>query len=200
METNEQDTTTPAAGPAPDSVRVKATAVVQVTPDHSGAIIVKVKGFDPITFNPMKASLANRRMAEFVGWKNRLIDAAAVSADTETGKTSPADKHANILALVEYYETGADAWARKRAEGGEGAKRESAAIHLVIPAMIALGKAADVDAANGLVDRLAAKKEVKRDDALKLLLGTSDVGKKVAELKAAQKTYKEDADSLLEGL
>lgn len=197
--TNEQDTTT-AAGPAPDSVRVKASAVVQVTPDHSGAIIIKVKGFAPITFNPMKASLTNRRMAEFVGWKNRLIDAAAVSADTETGKTSPADKHANILALVEYYETGADAWARKRAEGAPGATRESAAIHLVIPAMLALGKARDLDHANGLVDALAKKKEIKRDEALKLLLATSDIGKKVAELKAAQKTYKEDADSLLEGL
>ncbi len=198
--TNEQDTTT-AAGPAPDAVRVKATAVVQVTPDHSGAIVVKVKGFDPLTFNPMKASLVNRRMAEFVGWKNRFVDAAAVSADTGTGKTDPKEKYENVKALIDFYETGAETWARARAAGaGSGATRESAAIHLVIPAMIALGKAVDVDAANGLVDRLAAKKEIKREDALKLLLATSDVGKKVAEMKAAQKTYKEDADSLLEGL
>lgn len=197
--TNEQDTT-PAAGPAPDSVRVKATAVVQVTPDHSGAITVKIKGFDPLVFNPMKASLINRRMAEFVGWKNRFVDAAAVSADTGTGKTDPKEKYDNVKALIDFYETGVETWARKRAEGAPGATRESAAIHLVIPAMIALGKAADVDAANGLIDRLAAKKEIKREDALKLLLATSDVGKKVAEMKAAQKTYKEDADSLLEGL
>lgn len=197
METNEQ---TAAAGPSPDSVKVKASAIVQVTPTHGGTILVKVKGHPDILFAPGKASPQNRAYAEFHGWKQRLTDAAAVSADTETGKTSPAEKHAAILALVEYYETGADTWARKREAGAGGAARESAAIHLVIPAMIELGKAKDLDHANKLVDGLAAKKGIKRDEALKLLLATSDVGKKVAEMKAAQKKYVADADSLLEGL
>lgn len=198
MDTNEQQA--PAAGPSPDAVRVKANAAVQITPQHDGSILVKVKGFDALVFNPMKAALANRRMAEFVGWKNRLVDAAAVSADTTTGKTSDADKHANIKRLIDYYETGAETWAKPREGGAPGATRESAAIHLVIPAMIELGKAADLDAANKLIDALAAKREIKREEALKLLLNTKDVGKRVAEMKAAQKTFAVDADSLLEGL
>ena len=197
--TNEQ-TTDAAAGPAPDSVRVKASAIVQITPTHEGAILVRVKGHSDILFNPMKASLANRRYAEFHGWKQRLTDAAAVSADTTTGRTDAGAKHANIAALVEYYETGADAWARVRAAGEPGKARESAAIHLVIPAMIELGKARDVDHANTLVGGLAGKKGITRDEALKLLLATADVGKKVAEMKLAQKTFAASADDLLEGL
>lgn len=194
-------TTETTGAPAPESVKVKASAIVQITPTHDGAILVKVKGHPDLTFNPMKASLANRRYAEFHGWKQRLTDAAAVSADTTTGKTSPEEKWANIKALVDFYETGAETWARARATAdGAGAKRESAAIHLVIPAMIELGKARDVDHANGLVGALAAKKEIDRDAALKLLLATADVGKKVAEMKLAQKTFAASADELLAGL
>lgn len=192
---------TTAGAPAPASVKVKASAIVQITPTHEGAILVRVKGHPDILFNPMKASLENRRYAEFHGWKQRLTDAAAVSADTTTGRTDAAEKHANIAALVEYYETGAAEWARKRAaaEGG-GKPRESAAIHLVIPAMIELGKARDVEHANTLVDGLAGKKGIDRDAALKMLLETADIGKRVAEMKLAQKKFAASADELLEGL
>ena len=183
-----------------DVPKVKANAIVKVVAQHEGGIEITVRGHAPMVFDPRKAAMENRRYAEFHGWKQRFVDAAAVSADTDTGKTDPAAKYANIKALIEYYESPeAVTWAKPRAEGG-GAPRVASVLGSVIPALIAMGKARDVDHGNKMVDALAAKMGKGRDDALKALAGTKDVAQKIAEMRLAQKAFAVQADDLLAGL
>lgn len=89
-------------------------------PDANGHIEIVVKGGNEdgtdmsIMFNPSMAHQSNRTYAEFHGWKQRLVDVAAMSRDTKTGQAAtPAEKAEAIAELVEWYESGADAWTRK---------------------------------------------------------------------------------------
>ncbi len=92
----------------------KKDAVITVTQDaETGVITVAVKGAGNVTFDPKKAHASNRTYAEFHGWKQRLVDTAALPADPKTGKAAPADeKFEAILAVVEHYEGGSDQWTR----------------------------------------------------------------------------------------
>ena len=99
----------------------KTGAVIGVTRLESGAIKIDVKDAGEVAFDPAKASAANREYAAFHGWKQRLVDAAALSRDTTNGAVaSPADKLAAIKELVDHYESGSADWSR--AGTGDGGK------------------------------------------------------------------------------
>lgn len=162
--------------------------------EHTGEIVVTVKGFAPIKFNPAQASLANRKAAEFYGWKQRLADTGAVDADPETGKTDPAEKHRRILKLVEFYEAGGEAWTMKAAPVGFDSG-------LVIEAMIrALGKT--LEEVEKLVAAGAAKRDVDREAMLKIWATTDKVAPVIVQIKAerAAGRSKMSADDLLDEL
>lgn len=180
-----------------DEAKARANSIVQITRQHDGTILAKVKGFDPIHFNPGKASLLNRKHAEFHGWKQRLSDKAAVSADTNTGKTDAQVKYDGIKRLVEFYELGGDEWAMKSAAGGKVAAN-APDVGLLIRAMIGLGKATDIDHASGRIDRLAAKRGVDRTAAIALLWAAGDIAIEVNRLKLEARTFAMNSDDLLE--
>ena len=81
-------------------LQTKSGSLVAVTYEHDGCLLFGVKGIGSIRFNRMKASLENRVCAELLGWKNRLGDGAAVSADPATGKVDPQAKYDRVKALV----------------------------------------------------------------------------------------------------
>ena len=168
-------------------------AIVQITREHDGQIRIAVKGHEPIMFNPQRASLINRDYAQFFGWANRFMNKAATSANPETGRTDPQDKYDAVKALVDFYHAGGDSWDMKATGGGRTAGPD---VGLLVRALVAMGKAANVDAANGLFTKLAAKRDITREEAIKLLWDAKDVKIKVAELRAATSS-KVDADDLL---
>ena len=172
-----------------DMPKAKAGATLSIVPQHGGTIQITVKGFDPIVFDPMKASLLNRRRAEFHGWKQRLGDAAAVEADTATGRTDPAEKVRRITALVEFYQAG-------------GGSRAETRVDLVLQAMVNLGKARDTEHARARVEAAARKAESTFEDMVKALAKTADLSAEIARIKAANEAARNplNADALLDGL
>lgn len=96
------------------------TPTVEVKMD-GGLILINVLGAGSLTFNPLKAHHAVRDYAAFHGFKQRFVDAAAMSRDTETGApASPQEKYEAIEALVEHYESGTDKWSRVAEAGPKG--------------------------------------------------------------------------------
>jgi hypothetical protein len=102
-------------------------ATITVAQGDNGLIAVTVKGGNEdgsdeiITFDPMKAHQSNREYAEFHGWKQRLVDTAAMSKDTKTGlPATPAEKVEAIRAIVAHYESGTDKWSRVSEGGPKG--------------------------------------------------------------------------------
>lgn len=97
----------------------KANAVIQVQQTEAGNILVAVAGVGSITMDMTKVHADNKAYAAFHGFKQRLVDAAALSRDTTNGATaSPADKFAAIKELVDHYEGGSPDWSRQSAGGG----------------------------------------------------------------------------------
>lgn len=105
----------------------KANSVVQVTrvPNEGEGggftIDVSVMGAGSVSFDPRQVHEGNRDYAEFHGWKQRFVDAAAISRDPKTGESaSPSDKLEAIMALVEHYESGTEKWSRVSEAGPKG--------------------------------------------------------------------------------
>ena len=68
-----------------------------------------------------KVSTANRDYAAFHGFKQRAVDAAAMSADTKTGlPASPTDKAEAIGAVFDHLESGTAEWSRVATGGPRG--------------------------------------------------------------------------------
>lgn len=100
-------------------------SVLNVTMDESGNIVVKVQGAyadgtdRTILLDMGKVSSANKVYAAFHGIKQRLVDAAALSRDTKTGKAaSPMEKADAIAEIVEHLESGTEKWSRVATSAG----------------------------------------------------------------------------------
>lgn len=90
-------------------------------------MLVTVKGGNEdgsdmiLTFNPTKAHADIVGYAAFHGFKQRFVDAAAMSKDTKDGSAaSPATKAKAIKALIDHYETGTAKWTRVSEGGPKG--------------------------------------------------------------------------------
>lgn len=74
-----------------------------------------VKGAGTLTLDTAAISEANRTRAMLHGMVQRISDAAAISRDSETGKSaSPQEKYDSMASLVDHYLTGTDEWSLKR--------------------------------------------------------------------------------------
>lgn len=104
-----------------EAIKWKVNQSINWTVDEAGGkLIAHVRGVDrPLTFSLDKVSAANRAYAALHGFKQRLADAAALGRDGETGASaSPEEKAANIQALIDHYESGAEGWNITRTGGG----------------------------------------------------------------------------------
>lgn len=147
-----------------------------------------------LTFDPALVSAENRARAMMHGFKQRIIDNAAIKAE-DNGRVNVQAKFDAMKQIIDHLESGAADWNVKQAARATGPD-----VGLLIRALIEMGKTATVEAANVLFERLAVKREITRDEAVKLLWDAKDVGLKVAELRAEAKTGKVDADDLLDDL
>lgn len=97
------------------------TPVVDVKRMDDGRLQISVLNAGSIVFDPTKAHADVRNYAAFHGFKQRFVDAAAMSRDTETGApATPQEKYEAIEALVAWYESGTDKWSRVTEAGPRG--------------------------------------------------------------------------------
>jgi len=97
----------------------KSNSVVTMQQMNDGKLVFTVLGAGTVTFNPALAHEACREYAESHGWKQRLVDGAALSRNPETGRpASPEEKLEGIRVLVAHYESGTGDWSRVGTGGG----------------------------------------------------------------------------------
>lgn len=166
-------------------------SVVKITKQHNGDYLIEVKGQPPLTFHYGKTSLLVRKSFEDFGIVNKFMNKMSVSAGAD-GKASPAEKYAQAKAMVEHFESGTDDWNMKGAGRSAGPD-----MTLLIRALIELHGLADVDAANALLDRTAAKHKVERDVVVTNLWGAKDIVAKVAEYRLAARKFEINSDDYL---
>lgn len=166
--------------------------VVETTMNEDGTITFKIGG-QSVTFNPDKVDATLRVKAELHGWKQRIGDKAAMSRNTDNGKSAtPEQKFAAVKALVDHYESGTADWNLPRAGGG-GGKRE---LDYVLEALANI-QGVEVDAMRERVAELAEKREMTPDAYLRKLATTDAVSKEVARIKHGEA---EGADNMLDEL
>ena len=184
-----------AVGAVSKAVKAIRDTLTRMTWEHNGLAKIEVKGYPALYFNPMKASLANRKYAEQFGWQNRFMNKTSVKADPVTGKTDLGLKYRLAKELIEFYEAGGDAWEMRASSGGEGANHGA-----VLMALMAV-KGWDIDKANAKVSEMAEAKKVERKDILAALAKDPKIILEVAAQKAkAAAVSTIDADSLLDEL
>ncbi len=181
--------------------KVKSNSVVTYRVGEDGNMVFTVLGAGPIvddkatsadiTLDLSKIHAKNRRRAEYHGWGQRIVDAAALAKDTDTGKpATPGEKLARMAKVVEHYHAGGEEWNMR----ATGAPRGPDA-GLIITAMCRALTNGDIDKANGLVDKLAASRKVGRDEALREWASTDKVLAAIAAIKAERAP--KGADALL---
>lgn len=106
------ETTQPAATP---KKRANSAAIFTV---QDGKLTWDYGPLGKAVFDPNKASAENRARAMLHGFKQRIGDKAALEADPATGKTSPAEKLAKQLQIIEHLESGSTDWNMKAGGGG----------------------------------------------------------------------------------
>ena len=178
-----------------NDVKVKSNSVM-TWKQIDGKLVCDVLGAGSVTFDPDKVSAVNRARFMMHGMKQRGADGAALLRDPETGASATAmEKLESVRRIVEHYETGTDDWALRTAAEP---KAEGDGTWLC-KALVALGKAVDVAAAEAKVVLFAEKKHGgQMGPARKALMAASDIKAKVLELKAASvPASKLSADDML---
>lgn len=167
---------------------------------RDGKLVWHYAGIGTLTFDASKASATNRARAMMHGFKQRIIDAAALDADKATGKTDPQAKYDEMKRVIDHLESGAEEWNLKPQAS------TSTAASYVTKALIALGTyqdhdVSDAEKANAFVqkvskiEKLGLKGEMgKARDWLEK--SSKTIRDKIAELRAAE-TPAVDADAAL---
>lgn len=185
-----------AVGAVSKAVKAIRDTLTRMTWEHNGLAKIEVKGYPALYFNPMKASLANRKYAEQFGWQNRFMNKTSVKADPVTGKTDLGLKYRLAKELIEFYEQGGDAWEMRSA----GSPREGTDAGLVLQALMNV-KGWSLDECNAKVSKMAEGKGVERKDILASLAKNPEIIREVAEIKAKRAAASSvDAASLLDEL
>lgn len=100
--------------------KAKANSVVTHALVPEG-IQFNVLGAGSFVFDYTQAAQSNRTHAEIHGWLQRIVDAAAIGRDPETGRSAtPMEKLTAMQELAAHYEGGNPEWSRK---GGGGDTR-----------------------------------------------------------------------------
>lgn len=170
----------------------KSNSVITHKVNDNGTLTFTVRGAGEFTFDPSKASDVNRNRAQLHGWTQRISDGGAMSRDPVTGASAtPGDKLARMQSLAAHYESGTEEWSLKA-----GPRPFDAA--LVILGMIRGGKAANGDDAERKAAAIAAKLNVDREGALRVIATSKAVAAAMAEIRAERNPGSADADSMLD--
>lgn len=159
-----------------------------------GKIEFTIIGAGKVVFDPAKVSATNRARFMTHGMIQRISDGGAIERADKDGNIRSAAEMARMrlermTAIAEHYMSGSDEWnIRTAVPKGVDAG-------LVVRAIIRAGLAADVDAANGLIDRMAAKREIERAASLRIWADSDKVARAIAEIRAEAATT--DADALV---
>src|SRR5882724_5922749 len=96
--------------------KVKSNAVVTYGRDEStGEHLFSVVGAGTIRFNLGLVSDANKARATIFGFRQRIVDAAAMSRNPANGQpATPAAKEAAMRRLADHYMSGSDDWSPAR--------------------------------------------------------------------------------------
>lgn len=141
---------------------------------------VGVKGFEVMTIDLGDPRLSPEVVAAAAinGFRQRLMDAAAIKRDTTTGlSVSPAEKDAAIRKLYDHYMSGTTEWELSR--GAVGARMDP----LVVRALCeAFGKAEDV--VRAMIEAKAAEKGLKPSEYCAAMAELGRVKPIVARLRA----------------
>lgn len=178
--------------------KTKSNSIVGYTVNHDGTIAFRVIGRPgelPLirVFSPSRASLLTRTRAATEGWIKRIGNAAAISRNEKTGlSATPEEKFEAICRLIDHYETGTDDWATR----GK-VEKEKPQAEWVLRALVALEKARDLEHAGRILAATARKLGLDIDATVAKLWKTSDIGGKIAELKAKERVYSLSSDDLL---
>lgn len=174
--------------------------VMPVIADDFSSVTFRVKGHSDIVLDMGKLHPDVVRRAAAVGFAQvRIVDAAAVGMTDDEGNILPeadriAMKHANMLALVEHYQTGTAEWSRVGGGGGGGRSITIEAISRV--------KGISYDDAKAMIARHADtmhKGDTKK--ALAHLRGAKAVSEAILAIRAERApAAKVDADAALDEL
>ena len=132
----------------------KSNSIVTHALNADGSITFAVLGVGALQFRPHMVAEANRRRAEYHGWIQRIVDAAAIGVTDSEGNVIPRDqrtrmKYHAMNEIIVHYESGSEEWSRVGTGGGQ----KSITIE-------AIARVLDIEYAEALeyVDRHAEKK------------------------------------------
>lgn len=142
--------------------KIREGSVLAVVVDEATKTLVfNVRGAAPdggsksLSFCVTEASTPNREYAELHGWKQRFVDAAALTRDPVTGKpASPADKFASIELLVDHYKSGSLDWALRAVTS----ERTSGELAFLVRAVVAIKGKSSAEVRDWLKSKTAAER------------------------------------------
>lgn len=162
----------------PKSNSVCTTTIDPATGIHTYTVLgAGVLTFDPKSLTPECALAALNQ-----GCNQKIVNSAALSCDTVTGKSAAAAaKFAAIKATIDRLSSGG-AWNAPR--GGPSGPDAG----LIVAGMIRAGLVADVDAANAALTNLATARGIPREAALSLFADSKEVATATAAIRAERAT------------
>lgn len=167
-------------------------SVVKTDKSVDGRVTFEVNGVGALVLNFDNVSDQCKKMAMVHGFVQRVIDAAAIARDTETGKSATAqDKYNAMKALVDHYNEGATEWNLLRASNGIERKDGGLTIRAVAEV-----QGLTVEQMKKRLEELAEKKGTTTRVLLAKLAQADAVAKVIARMKADQGPAL-DADDLL---
>lgn len=161
-------------------LKFKGEKAVVGTATEGRKLVVGVKGFAPMMIDLDDTRLSPEVMAAAAinGFRQRLMDAAALKRDTTTGlSVSPAEKDAAIRKLYDHYLSGTTEWELQR--GAAGPRMDP----LVVRALCeAFDKSEDV--VRAMIEAKSSEKGIKPSEYCAAMAGLGKVKPIVERLRA----------------
>lgn len=161
-----------------EAIMAKANSIITTVIDEANeTLTITVKGIPtPIVLALADVHEDNVRYGALHGFKQRLVDNAALGRDKTTGASaSPQEKWDAINQIRDHYASGSPDWNLRRGTGTSGG---------IVLQALARVQGTDVATITALVDRLAEKRQVERGALLQQIAKEPDVIRAIAEIRA----------------
>lgn len=138
-------------------LKFKGEKAVVGTATEGRKVVVGVKGFEPMTIDLDDPRLSPEVVAAAAinGFRQRLMDAAAIKRDTTTGlSVSPQEKDAAIRKLYDHYLSGTTEWELTR--GAQAPRMDALVVRAIMEAF-----AKEESVVRGMIESKAAEKGLK---------------------------------------
>lgn len=143
--------------------KVKSNSVVTYVADEDMVITFDVLGAGQVSFDPKAADVKMRQRAEVHGWIQRIVDAAAIGRDPQTGKSASAGrKLAAMKAVIDHYLSGTPVWRLGGTVAGGG---NVSTLFRAIAEVLSI----EASAVSDRIDLISNKRQIDRKEVLKLL-------------------------------